>query len=166
MSRRNDIVPTTSQQLGVSNLALLVRGARLHCPVCRGGGLFEGFGRLPDRCPHCSFRFERVDGHWMGSLGLNTIVSFATTFVVLMVAVLLTMPRIPTIPVIAAGAGSAVLVPLLFFPASKTLWTAIDLVMRPLTEAESVEVLLHQVGGGAAGDAGDQEAANDNRPSP
>jgi hypothetical protein len=38
---------------------------------------------------------------------------------------------------VIASAVTAVVVPLVFFPSSKTLWTAIDLLMRPLEAGEA-----------------------------
>jgi len=88
--------------------------------------------RMVDRCPSCNLRFERIEGHWVGAVGINTIVSFTLLFFGLAIFFFLTYPNIPMggwVFVFAAGYG---LVPLLFYPSSKTLWTAIDIMMRPL----------------------------------
>jgi Na+/phosphate symporter len=87
---------------------------------------------MVERCPRCELRFERVEGHWLGSLGLNVMVSFAALFVVLVVGFVVTYPEPPVGPLIAIGLVVALVLPLVFFPFSKTLWTAIDVLMRPL----------------------------------
>jgi uncharacterized protein (DUF983 family) len=119
---------------------LLRRGVARRCPVCGGGGLFRRWFEMVERCPRCAFRFERIEGHWLGSLGMNTIVSFTMLFVVLLVGFVVTWPDPPTGPLIMAGVVTAVVVPLLFFPFSRTIWTAIDLAMRPLSEKERAEI--------------------------
>lgn len=118
---------------------LLRRGAALRCPVCGAGDLFVGWFRIRARCLRCNFSLDRIEGHWMGSLGLNIIVSFGVLLATLVAGITLTQPEIPVGPLIAAGATVSVVVPLLFFPFSKTLWSAIDLAMRPLEPDDDVD---------------------------
>ncbi len=89
-----------------------------------------------DRCPRCGLRFERIEGHWTGALGLNTIVSFGALLIVLLAGFLLTWPDPPALAIGVAAVAVAILLPLLFFPFSKTLWLAGDLLMRPLEAGE------------------------------
>ncbi len=91
---------------------------------------------MVERCPRCNLKFERIEGHWAGSLGLNTIVSFATLLVVLVVGLIATFPDFPVKRLVTINVIAAVCVPPLFFPFSRTLWTAIDIVMRPLATDE------------------------------
>lgn len=130
-------VPAGSRPLTVPRL--LARGVTKRCPVCGGGDLFSGWFTMRDRCPRCHFPLERVEGHWMGSLGMNTIVSFGALFVTVVVGFVVTYPDTPLVPLMAVVAAVGVLVPLLFFPFSKTLWSAIDLAMRPLEPADDVD---------------------------
>jgi uncharacterized protein (DUF983 family) len=119
-----------------SNARLLWRGLRKHCPVCNQGHLFHGWFTLRERCPRCGLRFERIEGHWSGDLGINTIVSFAALFLTLIVGFALTYPDIPGALLFACAVAVALFVPIVFFPFSKTLWLAIDLMMRPLEPGE------------------------------
>lgn len=116
---------------------MLARGLARRCPVCGQGKLFRHWFTMVDRCPQCGLRFERIDGHWLGALGLNTIVSFATLFVVVVIGLVLSAPDFRMAPLLGAAVATAVLVPLIFFPSSKTLWTAVDLLMRPLEPGEA-----------------------------
>ena len=116
---------------------MLARGLARHCPVCGQGGLFRRWLTMVERCPRCGLRFERIEGHWLGALGLNTIVSFAVLFVVVAAGLVLSHPGYAMVPLAVAAGATAVLVPLAFFPFSKTLWTAIDLLMRPLAPGEA-----------------------------
>lgn len=92
---------------------------------------------MVERCPGCGLRFERIEGHWVGSLGMNTIVSFTVLFVVVVVGLVLSHPTYRMAPLVVAAATTAIFVPLAFFPSSKTFWTAIDLIMRPLEPGEA-----------------------------
>ena len=127
---------------------MLLRGLVRRCPVCGQGRLFRLWFSLAERCPRCRLRFERIEGHWLGALGLNTIVSFGVLFCVVAGGLALSHPGYRMAPLLAAAVGTAVVVPLAFFPSSKTLWTAIDLCMRPLEPSEAPST--GEAGGGNA----------------
>lgn len=118
---------------------LLWRGTTRRCPVCGGGRLFVSWMRIRDRCPRCNFSMDRIEGHVMGSLGLNVIFSFGVLFLTLAVGIALTLPHVPAAPLIVAGVVVSLVVPVLFLPYSKTLWSAIDLAMRPLEPDDDVD---------------------------
>ena len=120
---------------------LLWRGIRLRCPRCARGGVMASWFRLRDRCPHCGYRFVREDGFWLGAyvvnFGLVDAVIAAVLFAYIIAAA--NNPDLNTTPLIIGSVAAAVLVPLLFFPFSRTVWAAIDLAMRPLEPAEEAE---------------------------
>jgi uncharacterized protein (DUF983 family) len=118
---------------------MLRRGMARHCPLCGGGGLFRRWFWIVDRCPRCGFRLERIEGHWLGALGMNTMVSFTAVLVAVVVAFLLTWPNCSTAAGVVGIVLVAVIVPLAFYPYSKTLWSAIDLAMRPLEPEDDVD---------------------------
>lgn len=118
---------------------LLWRGLRLRCPLCGGGRLFRHWFTIADRCPRCSFPLERIEGHWLGALGMNTMVSFAAVLVAVVVTFALTYPDESTVLAVVAIVTTAIVVPLAFYPVSKTLWSAIDLAMRPLEPDDDVD---------------------------
>ena len=78
-------------------LVAFLRGCRKHCAVCNRGRLFTRWFTLAERCPRCNLRFERIEGHWTGDLGINTIVSFGTLLIALVVGFLLSWPSAPGI---------------------------------------------------------------------
>ena len=87
---------------------------------------------MATECPTCGLIFGRIPGHWLGSWFLNVCVVQTVVLGILIVGVGVTWPD-PPIVAISVGAGiAAVVTPLAFFPISRTLWTAIDLAMRPL----------------------------------
>lgn len=107
------------------------------CPVCGQRDLFHRWISMRERCPRCTFRFERREGQFIGAVGMNTVVTFLAVMGVLVVGMILTIPDIPVAPLLGATLAVAVLVPLLFFPSSKTLWGGIDLFLSPLEPGES-----------------------------
>ena len=119
---------------------LLARGLTRRCPLCGMSGLFRRWFTIIERCPRCDFPLEqRIEGHWLGALGMNTIVSIGALFVTMVVGLVATYPDIATGPLIAITVAVAVVVPLVFYPFSKTLWSAIDLAMRPLEPDDDVD---------------------------
>ena len=112
-------------------LTLIGRGATLACGACGGRGLFGKGFVIRERCPTCGLRMERTPGMWLGSIGINTIVTFAALFVALVVSIVATWPDIPVVPLTLVAVGVAITVPIVFFPFSRTLWLAVDLAMRP-----------------------------------
>lgn len=115
---------------------MLRRGLFRRCPVCGVHPHFRYGLLLPDDCETCGLHFERVEGHWLGSLGISVIVSFTVLFLTLVVGAVITYPEIAVVPMIAVGLLVAIAFPLLFSGTAKTLWTAIDISMRPLEMGE------------------------------
>lgn len=115
---------------------VLVRGLRRQCPVCGQGRLFRAWFSMVERCPRCDLRFERLEGHWLGALALNMMVSLGAVVVTLAVGLGVTWSDPPVAPLIAIGLTVAVVTPLLFHPFSRTLWTAMDVIARPVAPDE------------------------------
>lgn len=107
-------------------------GLLLRCPNCGARGIFRSWFRLEDRCHTCALQFEREEqGYQVGSYMFN-IVGAELVFAVIFVAtLLLTWPTPPWNLLTYGGAALMVLMPVLFFPFSKTLFLAFDLIFRP-----------------------------------
>jgi uncharacterized protein (DUF983 family) len=118
---------------------LVTRGCTLRCPLCGARGVVKSWFTMRDRCPRCAFPLDRVEGHWIGSLGINMIVSFAVLFVAVVVAFVVTYPSVPIVGLMASVVAVALIVPIAFFPFSRTLWSAIDLAMRPVEPDDDVD---------------------------
>ncbi|HET6969018.1 MAG TPA: DUF983 domain-containing protein [Ornithinibacter sp.] len=123
----------------LTNRRLVRRGLLRRCPLCGGGDMFETFFQVRDRCPRCNFPIQREEGHWLGAVGINTIVTFTLLFVTMAVSFLLTIDERRALPILVPCFLVAGLTPLLFFGSSQTLWSAIDLAMRPLEPADDVD---------------------------
>jgi uncharacterized protein (DUF983 family) len=119
-----------------SRRRMFTRGLTKRCPVCGSGHLFRRWFWMVERCPRCGLRFQRIEGHWTGDLGINTIVSFTALFLTLITGIAVTYPDVPAVPLFGAAVGVALLVPVVFLPFSKTIWVALDLMMRPLEPGE------------------------------
>ena len=94
---------------------------------------------MAERCPRCGMRFEREEGFFLGAYVVNFGVTEGSLLVLLMTFVLVQANRasaVPVLPVVLATVAAAVLMPLAFYPYSRTIWVAIELVMRPLEAAE------------------------------
>lgn len=123
-------------QLDVRPTVMLARGLAHNCPACGGRHVFRRWFHMEHRCPTCTLLFERVEGHWIGSLGLNTTVVFGVMLIVLLAGSLIGYPNPPYAALMIAEISIALLGPLLFFPSSRMMWTAMDLLMRPLRPGE------------------------------
>jgi len=118
---------------------MIVRGLLRRCPLCGSGHLFETWFKVKPRCPRCNFPIHREEGHWIGAIGMNTIVSFGLLLVTIAVGFTLTWeernaPAIAISSLLVAG-----LTPILFYGSSQTLWSAIDLWMRPVDPSDDVD---------------------------
>jgi hypothetical protein len=120
----------------VSNTAMMLRGLVRRCPACGSRPTHASYMKMLRRCPECNLKFERIFGHSLGYIGLNTIVTFSATFVVLLVGSIVTMPDIAVWPLVIAIVGTSVVLPIVFLPSAHTTWTAIDLILRPLEPGE------------------------------
>jgi uncharacterized protein (DUF983 family) len=117
---------------------MLWRGLTRGCAVCGRHRLTRRWVALAPTCPRCGFRFERAPGHFVGAVGINTIVTFGLMLLTIVGGLLLTLPDVQVWPVTLAALAVAVLVPILFHATAKTLWVAIDLLMHPLEPGEAL----------------------------
>lgn len=120
---------------------MLRRGLAKRCPRCGGGSLYRGWFRMRDRCPTCGMCFEREEGFFTGAYLINFAITEGFLFLAVMGFVLVlansdggTGLAVPLV----IGLVIAVIAPLLFYPFARTIWSAIDLAMRPLELDEIV----------------------------
>ena len=121
---------------------MLGRGMTRRCAVCGSGGLFEGWFRMKERCPRCGYKFEREEGFFLGALVVNLAVAealMAALCIIPLIWLLATRPEASLWPVFAGGAIGAVVAPILFYPFSKTVWVALELMLRPAQTTEPTD---------------------------
>jgi len=99
---------------------------------------------MKERCPRCGYRFDRETGFWLGAYTINLVVAELALGVVLVVLI----AREATghggawWPYILAGGLTQILVPAFFYPFSKTIWAAFDLLVVPLDAADEAEAIV------------------------
>jgi uncharacterized protein (DUF983 family) len=111
---------------------LFARGLRQRCPVCGKGKIFQGFFKTYERCPVCHFVYEREPGYYTGAMAINLIV---TELLIVAVAVPVAASQVVSIPVmIALGLTLPILLPLIFYRPTKSLWMSLDHLLHPAEE--------------------------------
>jgi uncharacterized protein (DUF983 family) len=118
---------------------MIRRALRLRCPLCGARGIWREFGQLVDRCPGCGYAFEREEGYWTGGLIVNLAVAMAALVVVLVAGWIRYGATLPVWVTLLAAATMLVL-PIVGYPWSKTLWMVVDLKINPYTDEERPEV--------------------------
>ena len=130
-----------------SAVRALGRGLLKRCARCGHGRLFRRYFGLVPRCPGCGLRFEREEGYWVGAMIVNIAVTELTFGIVLVAGILLWWPDVPWAVLTVAAEAVNAIVPVVFYPWSKTIWMALD-------------VLLHRM------DVRDKDAAGDGHAGP
>ncbi len=111
---------------------LVLRALRLRCPNCGGGPIFRSWFRMCLHCPVCHLALERgEEGYQVGSYMFNIIAAELIFAAIFIGGLWLTWPSPPWDMLLYGGVALMVVVPFLFFPFSKTLFLAFDLVFRP-----------------------------------
>ncbi|HWL65308.1 MAG TPA: hypothetical protein VNP73_04975, partial [Actinomycetota bacterium] len=87
--------------------------------------------------PDCGYNFERESGYWVGALIVNIAVAEIWFFVLLMAVLLASMPDVAWGPLLVVALVTNGLLPIFFYPYSKSLWMAIDLYIHPIEPGDS-----------------------------
>lgn len=104
---------------------------------------------MRESCPACGFVFEREPGYWVGAMIVNTILSFGSLLLVFVGGWVAFWPDVPWTALLIATVTVAGLTPLLYYPMSKSLWSAIELSYHQLEAAEQEKAaarLANQLG--------------------
>ena len=121
---------------------MLARGITKRCPLCGSGWLFTGWYRMRERCPGCGYRFEREEGFFLGAYVVNLGITEGLLLVLGIVPCIVFLAANPDAslwPIVVSGLVAAVVAPLVFYPFSRTLWSAIDLMLRPAQAVEPTD---------------------------
>lgn len=121
-----------SDSFPVRALRLAGRAVRLRCPRCGTGKVFQTWFKMRDTCPACGLKLERGEqGYVVGAYMFN-IAMAELVFVAVLAGVLVsTWPDPPWQLLTWLGPLLMVVTPLLFYPFSKTLFLAFDLLFHP-----------------------------------
>jgi len=77
----------------------------------------------------------------VGATIINTTVIFATFLLVFLFGILATWPEVPWVSLLIALAVVNVVIPIAFYPVSKTFWLALEMGWHPVgrDDAETVD---------------------------
>jgi uncharacterized protein (DUF983 family) len=116
---------------------MLLRAVLLRCPWCGSRRTFiRGWFGKYDRCRTCGIRWRREEGFELGAVTINTVLTFIVLTICMTVGFIMTSPDIPVLPFVLSLVGIAVLMPIVIYPFTFTLWLAFDLAVHRPDEAE------------------------------
>ena len=128
---------------------VFLRGATRRCPRCGSGGVFKSWFKIRDRCPRCGLRLEREEGGFLGAMTLNYIVTAIVWVAVLVVWLIVDLPELHVAALMITSIVLAALVPLVFWPFSKTIWASVEyLIYRTSPDYASREAADRASGNG------------------
>ena len=125
----------------IGALRMVIRALGRRCPCCGDQrAWFAGWFRQGERCVGCGLsRTRNTSGHELGSMTIALILNIGLVVVAIAIAIIVTAPDIPVLTLSVVLAATAIIVPIVTWPISHTLWSAIDLRFRPIDGAESAE---------------------------
>jgi len=109
-----------------TKIRILGWGFTKRCPRCGAGHLFHRWFTIVDNCPRCGLHFEREEGYWAGALAINIGLTAAVFALVFIVGIALTAPDVPVVEMLAVLVPLMIIVPIVYYPFSKTVWIAVD----------------------------------------
>jgi uncharacterized protein (DUF983 family) len=112
----------------------LARGLRRSCPICGYRKIFSNYFKLKEACPRCAYNFSREDGYWVGAIIMNTAVTEGLFLLLFIVTIIEMAPDIDWMVLLFIGVATNLVFPVLFYPFSKTIWMAFDLVFMKRLE--------------------------------
>ena len=96
-------------------------------------------------------------GFELGAATMNTIITFAIVIVGVAVGVIATSPDVAVVPIVAFLVVTCIVVPIVIYPMTYTLWQALDIAVR------SEDTAPPRRRSRATGDAGTGTAESDGR---
>jgi uncharacterized protein (DUF983 family) len=128
---------------------MMRRAVRLRCPWCGSRRTFihRWLGKH-ERCRSCGIRWRREEGFELGAVTVNTVLTFVVLTAGMTIGFVLTAPDIPVVPMVLSLVGVAVLMPVVIYPFTYTIWLAFDLaVHRPeAAELASAAAVVADIG--------------------
>lgn len=116
---------------------MLVRGLFRRCPWCRGRrAFFDGWFGKHEHCATCGLGWRRGDvGYELGAAAIAAIICMGPLVLLLGAVVAITWPDVDVVPLLAVFLPAAVILPVVLYPSSYTVWQAIDIALRPVEPA-------------------------------
>ncbi|MEX2220609.1 MAG: hypothetical protein WEG40_02330 [Candidatus Rokuibacteriota bacterium] len=109
------------------------RALRRRCPNCGGRPVIVRWIRVVPACPGCRLRLDRGEpDYFLGAIVFNMAFAEGIFTAGLLGVLLWTYPDPPWDALYYGGIVGLIVAPILFYPYSKLLWLAFDLLFRPL----------------------------------
>jgi uncharacterized protein (DUF983 family) len=118
---------------------LLIRGLKLRCPECGKSSIYQSTISVKHHCPTCGLIFKREQGYFIGAVYFNVIATESLLFIALLISFVIA----PTAEAIVNRAllVLAVVLPVLFFRHSRSLWLCFDHFFDPMQERARLDHL-------------------------
>lgn len=117
---------------------ILRRGLRLKCPACGETALYQSTFKMRERCAHCQLIYEREQGYFMGAIYLNVIVTEMLILGIYLGSLIFTdgaSDRVYLLMFVLA-----IVLPLLFYRFSRSLWLSLDQIISPTRPAAKEKI--------------------------
>lgn len=126
----------------VSVARMVGRAMVRRCPCCGCNSVFKGWFKIATRCPRCGFHFEGrpEEGTFLGALTINIAVTFGLLLLMCfgyIAVVAASDGDVSPVPMLVIAGTVAVVVPIVFYPLSKTVWAAMQIAMERLGETDA-----------------------------
>jgi len=109
------------------------RAVRLRCPHCGSRRTFlRGWFRRYPRCRTCGIAWQRETGLELGAVTINTLVTFLSIVVGMIIGFVATVPEVPVLAMVFWLGLVAALMPIVIYPFTYTIWLAFDLAVHPV----------------------------------
>lgn len=116
---------------------MFTRALRRRCPSCGAGPVITQWIHTLRACPRCRLRLDRGEpDYFLGAIVFNMAFAEGLFAVGLLAVLLCTWPNPPWDALYYGGIVGLVLAPIVFYPYSKLLWLAFDLLFRPLRPSD------------------------------
>jgi uncharacterized protein (DUF983 family) len=114
-------------------LVMFARALRRRCPNCGAGPVVTRWIHTRPACPGCRLRLDRGEpDYFLGAIVFNMAFAEGLFAVGLFAVLLWTWPTPPWAALYYVGISGLIVAPIVFYPYSKLLWLAFDLLFRPL----------------------------------
>ena len=122
---------------------MLRRAVMLRCPWCGSRRTFvrRWLGKY-DRCRTCGIRWRREEGFELGAVTVNIVLTFIVLTAAMTIGFIRTSPDIPVLPMVLSLVGVAILMPIVIYPFTFTIWLALDLAVHRPDAAELTEAAV------------------------
>ncbi len=117
---------------------MLLRGLLRRCAWCGGrGAFFTGWTSKQAQCKTCGLNWRRGDvGYELGAAATAAIICMGPLVVLLGIVIAFTWPAVHIVPLFIVFGVGALVLPILLYPSSYTMWQAVDILMRPPRPAD------------------------------